>query len=255
LTRLGNDTYADNSKFWIRIIREKLDRYRTELTDAAILSAVGPVKGYTVLDGGCGEGYLSRELANRGAIVTGLDISPSLIIAACEERDRLGLKINHYVADLNSIPEANGTFDTVVCNHVMNDIEDPLATLTEIGRVTKPGGRLALLMLHPCFYTAHAERDGAGTIPVTAYFSTRKIATRLNVAGLRSPDQFHMTFHPLERYISATVDSGYVITRISEPHPSPAQMNDDWWLENFVKPLFMLIVAERVSTPTLHRHR
>lgn len=246
MTTFSDDTYAGNSTFWVQIIREKLDRYRTELTDTAILSAIGSVKNHTVLDGGCGEGYLSRELANRGALVTGLDISPSLIVAACEERDRLGLKINHYVADLNSIPEADNTFDVVVCNHVMNDVEDPLATLKEIGRVTKPGGRLAFLMLHPCFYTAHAETGNVDTIPVTAYFSTRKIETQLNVAGLQSPDKFCMVFHSLERYVSATVDSGYVITRVSEPHPSPEQMKDNWWQESFVKPLFMLIVAGRI---------
>ncbi len=247
MTTLGNDPYAENSAFWIRIIREKLDRYRTELTDAAVLSAIGPVEGHTVLDGGCGEGYMSRELANRGAVVTGLDLSPSLIAAARDERDRRGLRIDHYVASLDSIPENDGTFDTVVCNQVMNDTEDPPAALKEIGRVTKSGGRLVLLMLHPCFYTAHAEYNAAGSIPVATYFSTRKIEERLNVAGLQSQGQFRMTFHPLERYVSATVGSGYVITRISEPHPSPVQMEDDWWQRNFVKPLFMLIVAERVN--------
>lgn len=243
---LGNDPYANNSPFWIRIIRDKIDHYRTELTDAAVLSAIGPVEARNVLDGGCGEGYMSRELAHRGATVTGLDTSSSLIAAAREEQDRLGLKIKHYVASLDSIPEDNGTFDTVVCNHVMNDMEDPSAALKEISRVTKPGGRLVLLMLHPCFYTAQAERSAAGNIPVAAYFGTRKIAERLNVAGLPSPDKFCMIFHPLEWYISETVESGYVITRISEPHPSPAQMEDEWWRRNFVKPLFMLIVAERV---------
>ncbi|MGH3700746.1 MAG: class I SAM-dependent methyltransferase [Pseudonocardiaceae bacterium] len=246
MTTLGSDPYAKNSSFWIRIIRDKLDRYRTELTDTAVLSTIGPVKARTVLDGGCGEGYMSRELANRGAIVTGLDTSSSLIAAAREERDRLGLRINHYVASLDSIPEDDETFDTVVCNHVINDTENPSAALKEISRVTKPGGRLILLMLHPCFYTAQAERSAAGNISVAAYFGTRKIAEQLNVAGLPSLDKFHMTFHPLEWYISATIENGYVITKISEPHPSPTQMEDEWWQQNFVKPLFMLIVAERV---------
>lgn len=246
MTTLGSDPYANNSPFWIRIMRDKLDRYRTELTDAAVLSALGPVTDHTVLDGGCGEGYLSRELAHRGALVTGLDASASLIAAAREERDRLGLRINHYVASLDSIPEDDGTFDAVVCNHVINDTEDPAAALKEIGRVTKSGGRLVLFMLHPCFYTAQAERSAVGTIPVAVYFGTRKIEERLNVAGLPSPDKFRMTFHPLEWYISATIESGYVITGFSEPHPSPAHMDDEWWQQNFVKPLFLLIVAQRV---------
>lgn len=246
MTRLGNDTYATNAMFWLRIIRETLDRYRTELTDAAVLSALGPVTGQTVLDAGCGEGYLSRELANRGAIVTGLDASSSLLAAARDERDRLGLNIDHYVASLGAIPERDSTFDAIVCNHVLNDVENPPAILTELGRVTKPGGRLALLMLHPCFYTAHAEYNATGAIPVAEYFGTRTIEERLTVAGLLSPDPFRMTFHPLEQYVSAIVDSGYVITGLSEPHPTRAQMNDDWWRGNFVRPLFMLVVAQRV---------
>ena len=246
MTTRGSEPYAGNAPFWKRIIRDRLDRYRTELTDAAVLSTLGPVKDRTILDGGCGEGYLSRELAHRGAAVTGLDASSSLITAARGERDRLNLRVNHYVASLDSIPEDDGTFDTVVCNHAINDIGDPPAALKEIGRVTKPGGRLILLMLHPCFYTAHAERSATGSIPVAAYFGTRTVEERLSVAGLTSPEKFRMTFHSLEWYISATVESGYVITGLFEPHPSPAQMEDVWWQQNFVKPLFMLIVAERV---------
>jgi SAM-dependent methyltransferase len=246
LTRLGNDIYATNAPFWLRIIRKKLDRYRTELTDAAVLTALGSVTGQTVLDAGCGEGYLSRELANRGAIVTGLDASPSLLAAARDERDRLGLKIDHYVASLDSIPEPDNTFDAIVCNHVLNDVEEPPAILKELGRVTKPGGRLALLMLHPCFYTAHAECNATGTIPVTEYFSARTIEERLTVAGLPSPGPIRMTLHPLEHYVSSLVGGGFIIKGLSEPHPSRAQLDDDWWRDNFVTPLFILILAQRV---------
>jgi 2-polyprenyl-3-methyl-5-hydroxy-6-metoxy-1,4-benzoquinol methylase len=246
-TTSGSDTYAKNADFWIKIIRERLDRYRTELTDAAVLAALGDVKGRNILDGGCGEGYLSREIARREATVTGLDRSSSLISAAHKERDRLGLQIDHYVAGLESIPEENGTFDSVVCNHVMTDVEDAAAALKEIGRVTKPGGRLVLLMLHPCFYTAHAERNASGNISVTTYFSTRKIDQEFKVAGIASPDQVHMNFRPLEYYISAIVDSGYFITSITEPHPTADQMEDEWWQHNFVKPLFMLVVATRAG--------
>ncbi len=246
----GGDTYAANSEFWVRIIREDLDRYRTELTDAAVLSAIGEVDGKSVLDGGCGEGYLSRAIVRRGATVTGLDLSGSLIREASSEADRLDLKIKHYVASLDSIPEDDATFDAVVCSHVMTDVVDAAAALKEIGRVTAPGGRLVVLMLHPCFYTAHAERDASGTISVARYFSTRSISQEFKVAGISSPGQVHMNFRPLEYYMSAILDSGYVITQLTEPHPSGEQLDDIWWRENFVKPLFMLIVAQRVPGRT-----
>ncbi len=74
-----SDTYARNADFWVKIIREGLDRYRTELTDQAVLDAVGDVDGLDVLDAGCGEGYMSRLLAERGARASGIDLSDSLI--------------------------------------------------------------------------------------------------------------------------------------------------------------------------------
>jgi 2-polyprenyl-3-methyl-5-hydroxy-6-metoxy-1,4-benzoquinol methylase len=71
-----------NARFWLRIIREHRDRYRAELTDAAVLDAVGDPAGLDVLDAGCGEGYMARELASRGARhVTGIDASGEMVKA------------------------------------------------------------------------------------------------------------------------------------------------------------------------------
>jgi SAM-dependent methyltransferase len=239
------DTYAQNSEFWVKIIRQGLDRYRTELTDAAVLGAIGPCGGLTVLDGGCGEGYLSRYLAARGATAFGLDTSGALVTAAEQEGERLGLRIKYQVASLEAIPYTEKQFDIVVCNHVISDVAYPEAALTEIGRVTKPGGKLVLLMLHPCFYTAHAERGDHGDLPVEVYFSARQIDQRFNVAGIESPGEVHMNFRPLEYYMSLLTDSGYVVTHLSEPHPTREQLRQEWWRKNFVKPLFLLVVGKR----------
>jgi ubiquinone/menaquinone biosynthesis C-methylase UbiE len=239
------DTYAQNSEFWIKIIRQGLDRYRTELTDAAVLAVIGSCDGLTVLDGGCGEGYLSRDLAMRGATAFGIDTSGALVAAAEQEGERLGLRIKYQVASLEAIPYTEKQFDLVVCNHVISDVANPEAALKEIGRVTKPGGKLVLLMLHPCFYTAHVERGDHGDLPVEVYFSARQIDQRFNVAGIESPGEVHMNFRPLEYYISLLTDSGYVVTHLSEPHPTPEQLRQEWWRKNFVKPLFLLVVGKR----------
>jgi 2-polyprenyl-3-methyl-5-hydroxy-6-metoxy-1,4-benzoquinol methylase len=54
--------WEGNAGFWIRIIREQRDRYRTELTDQAVLAAIGDCADLDVLDAGCGEGYASGPL-------------------------------------------------------------------------------------------------------------------------------------------------------------------------------------------------
>ena len=239
------DTYASNAEFWVRIIREQLDRYRTDLTDAAVLAALGDVNGARVLDGGCGEGYMGRLLAQRGAHVTGIDTSTALIDAAREHPDAERNGITYAVASLEAIPEPDGSFDAAVCNHVISDVTDPAAALKELGRVLRPRGRLVLLMLHPCFYTAHAERDAYGTIPVATYFSERHVDQTFKVAGIESPDEVHMRFRPLEFYTRCILEAGFVITGLQEPHPNADTLAaDDWWRANFVKPLFMLIAAE-----------
>lgn len=240
------DTYADNADFWVKIIRKGLDRYRVDLTDDAVLSAAGDCNNLNVLDGGCGEGYMSRLLAQRGARVVGIDTSESLIEAASTHPDAERLAVTHYVASLEEIPEQDARFDVAVCNHVLSDVTEPDVALHELGRVVRPGGRLIALMLHPCFYTAHAERDSHGNIPVATYFRERRVDQPFVVAGIESPAEVHMSFRPLEFYIQAIVRAGFVITGLSEPHPSTDVLNSDrWWAANFVKPLFLLISAER----------
>src|SRR5258708_31027111 len=71
-----------NASFWVQIIREHRDRYRNEVTDPAMLHAIGEPAGLDVLDAGCGEGYLSRILAKKGANATGIDSNTKLIEAA-----------------------------------------------------------------------------------------------------------------------------------------------------------------------------
>lgn len=248
LTTHGNwsDTYASNAAFWIKIIREGLDRYRTDLTDDAVLAAIGDCDGLDVLDGGCGEGYMSRLLAERGARVVGIDTSNSLIQAAATHDDAERLRLTHYTASLEGIPEKDNSFDIAVCNHVLSDISDPRVALQELGRVLRTHGRLIALMLHPCFYTAHAERDAHGNIPAKTYFRERHVDQTFVVAGIESPAEVHMTFRSLEYYTQVISQAGFVITGLSEPHPPNQQLeSDEWWVANFVKPLFLLISAER----------
>ncbi len=241
-----SDTYASNADFWIKIIREGLDRYRTDLTDDAVLAAVGDCDGLDVLDGGCGEGYMSRLLAERGARVVGIDISTSLIQAAATHEDAERLGVTHYTASLEDIPEKDSSFDIAVCNHVLSDVSDPRVALQELGRVLRTRGRLIALMLHPCFYTAHSERDSHGNIPAKTYFRERHVNQTFVVAGIESPAEVYMNFRSLEYYAQAIIQAGFVITGLSEPHPPIEQLeSDDWWGANFVKPLFLLISAER----------
>ncbi len=240
----GRSSYSANAEYWARIIRNGLDRYRTGLTDAAMLEAAGDVTGLSVLDAGCGEGYLARLLAARGArSVVGVDLCPELVAAARDQAGRDGLPIIYETADVAALPLPDATVDLIVANHVLNDLEEPAPAIAEFARVLAPGGRVAALLLHPCFYGSRST-----AVDVLDYFRPRRIEQHFDVAGEVSPVPVVAWTRSLEELTCAFASAGLAITGIREPHPSEQQLRDDpWWAEHFTRPLFMLITATRTA--------
>ena len=239
-------SYDLNAKFWVKIIRENLDRYRAELTNPAVLDAVGDCRGSRLLDAGCGEGYLSRMFAERDAQVDGIDSSPSLVesarAASSQETDR----INYHIGDVTRMDFAGESFNIVVCNHLLNDLPAPADAIAEFYRILKPGGRLVILMLHPCFYgfRIRGEKDSSRR-PVSDYFTARCAEQPFDVAGIISPAPVTVYVRSLEYYSEAIMSTGFRITSLQEPHPSDEQLQDEWWQQKFSVPLFLLITAVR----------
>ena len=200
-----------------------------------------------ILDAGCGEGYLARELAARGGLVLGVDSSQRLIEAARDLASPGVASPIFEVQDVSDLDLKSGTFDLVVCNHLLNDLPDPTGPIGELSRVLKPGGRLAALLLHPCFYGDRASRsDSEHTGPGLAYFSLREISQQLQVDGITSPAKVNSYHRPLEFYVRSFRDADLWLTDLQEPHPSDEQLRrDPWWQARFPRPLFLLMDAKK----------
>lgn len=95
--------------------------------------------GSTVLDSGCGEGVLSVLLAQKGCIVTGIDLSEPNIVAAKKYAASLGIadKIQFLEGDAEHLPVADASFDYVISSHVLEHIPDFVKGVTELKRVAK----------------------------------------------------------------------------------------------------------------------
>jgi len=123
--------------------------------------------GERVLDLGAGTGVSTEELARSGAWVTGLDISQGMLRAGKRVRPDVPL----LAGDALALPFGDATFDAVTISFALRNVHDPAAAMTEMARVTKPGGRLVICEFsHPtnaAFRHAYL-RYLMGTLPAVA---------------------------------------------------------------------------------------
>ena len=137
-----NDEIIDETReFWDRVaadwdiqVGDTGDRNRMLTSDPVLWSFVGAVSGLAVLDAGCGEGYMARELASQGADVLGVDSSANLIEAAAALTSTDGHAPRFLVSDVADLDVDSDSYDLVLCNHLMNDLRDPSGAIKELAR-------------------------------------------------------------------------------------------------------------------------
>ena len=175
----------------------------------AMIELVGNVHNRRVLDAGCGSGPLAEALIDRGATVTGFDLSGEMIELA---RKRLGEDVELLTGDLRQpLPFEDDTFEDVVASLVFHYLEDWVSPLKEVRRVLRPGGRLILSVNHPILYPWNN--------PGTDYFEPTRYSDDLTFNG--QPATLTYWHRPLHAMTQAFAQAGFQIEVVSEPPYSP----------------------------------
>jgi 2-polyprenyl-6-hydroxyphenyl methylase/3-demethylubiquinone-9 3-methyltransferase len=97
----------------------------------------------TLLDVGCGGGIFSEAMAQRGAIVTGIDMGEAPLAVGDLHKLESGLNIEYIKTTAESFAETHAQhFDTVTCLEMLEHVPDPASVVAACAAMTKPGGRL-----------------------------------------------------------------------------------------------------------------
>lgn len=147
------DCWHQNAEPWVDAIRNEEIASRVLATNRAIESAILATRPASVLDIGCGEGWLVRRLLACGVPARGLDVIPALVASARAQGGEFA------VASYADIAQGRVAWraDTVSCNFALIGEASTEELLQGVGRLLHPGGHFIVQTLHPV--------EACGTLP------------------------------------------------------------------------------------------
>ena len=126
-------------------LNPEMDRFYTLAFDR-IVAELGDTRGKRILDVGCGYCYHTTRLAQRGLTITAVDFSEVALAHAKENLAKSGIadRVTLQQADATNLPFEHASFDHVLMWGVLMHVPQAEKALSELSRVLKPGGKLAL---------------------------------------------------------------------------------------------------------------
>jgi len=189
---------------------------------ADLIELLAPAPGERVLDVGCGTGDLAHRIAQRGAEVVGIDISPEMVAMAQSKYPHIRFE----VADAQNY-RSDGSFDAVFSNAALHWMRRPRRVLESVRSALRPGGRFV------------AEFGGKGNV----HSISRALEVVLARRGVDAHERNPWYYPSLGEYATLLEAAGFQVVYASHfDRPTPLPDGDlglDHWLETFAQPFLL----------------
>lgn len=234
----GETHWGEVAEWYDRLVGDEGSEYHRKVIMPGVLRLLDlnklDIETPRVLDLACGQGVLGRWLAEEGCEVVGVDAAEPLIAAARRRNQQDKLPIKYIVADVTELVDEDGelttaldeeSFDAVTIVLAIQNIAPLSPVWQACHRVLKPGGKLVVVMMHPCFRIPKNsdwhwdEATFSQSRLVRGYLGSMDIEIQMHPGhaahGLDTATTTH--FHrPLQAYINTMGNAGLYIDHIDE---------------------------------------
>lgn len=253
MSKQQKTSWESSAKWYDETVGEKGHYYHEHviLPNLLKIMELGKSGSPKVFDIACGQGILARQLP-KGVPYLGIDISPTLIQSANERADKKHHRFQVQDATKQmALPERDFTHATIVL--ALQNIADPLQVLKNIEKHLAPGGKLFIVLNHPCFRIPRQSSWGVDEAKKLQY---RRVDCYLS--PLQIPIQTHpgkkeevqtLSFHyPLSSYTKWLKEAGFVVVEIEEWVSDKMSTGTKARMENRARaefPLFLTLVCQK----------
>lgn len=204
---------------WYKEHLEGDDTFHAKVLLPNLLRLIDPKRGETIVDVACGEGFFARAMAEKGALITGVDIAASLIESA-KRNDMPGITYHVGSAvELSTI--VSGSFDQAYSILALQNMEHADHAIAEVANILKEHGVFHLVLNHPSFripkssYWGYDDSKRVQFRRVDRYLSESKEEIVMH-PGAKVSEKTISYHHPLQWYVKHLAKSGLLIDRMEE---------------------------------------
>lgn len=196
------DSWSKNAHPWVSAVQEQQIESRKLISDQAIVDAISSLNGPSILDIGCGEGWLARKLSSLGFNVLGVDVIPELID---EARKKCTGQYEVIAYEDVSNRTISKKFDIAVCNFSLLGKESVDGLFKVLPTLLNKGAYLIVQTPHPVICCGELEyKDGwreGSWLGFNSDFT----------------DAAPWYFRTIESWKKLFTDNGFEITHLNEP--------------------------------------
>lgn len=227
------EQWENNAEAFSGLIDGEGTPHHRRILNPCVERLLGDVKDKMLLDAGCGEGYLARYYAKKGASVTAIDISEQLIETSEQltedARGTIDYRVDN-VCHIESIP--NAEFDIVLSNLVLLNVPCLEDAIKEFHRVLRVGGILVFSIVHPAFNfygpgswemgekNPDTNRREGLYFKIDRYLEEEEYERYWKTReGGKFPEPFSFFHRTLSTYLNTLSNTGFRLLEFAEPEP------------------------------------